>query len=278
MYAIPALVDKNTATISSDPPVKLLGGPDKNDVDKQHLVYLNNFLTPKSENNNIIVFGYYQPPTENDIKFTIQNPQVSQIENAITELSLIGKGMNDSQSILHTQDASVQTDDNDNNKTNSILKQDSKETLRNLYYRIKNYINAQENKVLKLLLIILIGVIIALFWYTRNAVRELRQHSQNGSKSSNRSNVSEYTELEDIGLGEYKVGKICFNPSEVIGKGCEGTFVFKGTFEKRNVAVKRLLPECFTLADREVSLLRESDTHENVVRYFCTEQVILNKL
>jgi serine/threonine-protein kinase/endoribonuclease IRE1 len=57
----------------------------------------------------------------------------------------------------------------------------------------------------------------------------------------------------------------------VLGKGCEGTFVFKGTFENREVAVKRLLPDCFTLADREVALLRESDTHENVVRYFCTE-------
>ena len=68
-----------------------------------------------------------------------------------------------------------------------------------------------------------------------------------------------------------EVGKIRFNPREVLGKGCEGTFVFKGTFEERQVAVKRLLPGCFTLADREVALLRESDTHENVVRYFCTE-------
>ena len=68
-----------------------------------------------------------------------------------------------------------------------------------------------------------------------------------------------------------EIGKITFNPREVLGKGCEGTFVFKGTFEKRDVAVKRLLPDCFTLADREVALLRESDTHENVVRYFCTE-------
>lgn len=68
-----------------------------------------------------------------------------------------------------------------------------------------------------------------------------------------------------------EVGKITFNPRNVLGKGCEGTFVFRGNFEKREVAVKRLLPDCFTLADREVSLLRESDTHENVVRYFCTE-------
>lgn len=38
------------------------------------------------------------------------------------------------------------------------------------------------------------------------------------------------------------------------------------------MAVKRLLPDCFTFADREVALLRESDAHANVVRYFCTEQ------
>ncbi|KAJ8896641.1 hypothetical protein PR048_001985 [Dryococelus australis] len=48
--------------------------------------------------------------------------------------------------------------------------------------------------------------------------------------------------------------------------------VTRGQFESRAVAVKRLLPECFTFADREVSLLRESDEHANVVRYFCTEQ------
>lgn len=43
-------------------------------------------------------------------------------------------------------------------------------------------------------------------------------------------------------------------------------------FDGRNVAVKRLLPDCFSLADREVALLRESDQHANVIRYFCTEQ------
>lgn len=33
--------------------------------------------------------------------------------------------------------------------------------------------------------------------------------------------------------------------------------------------MKRILPECFSVADREVDLLRESDQHSNVVRYFC---------
>ncbi len=69
-----------------------------------------------------------------------------------------------------------------------------------------------------------------------------------------------------------KVGKILFNPAEILGKGCDGTFVYKGLYDRRDVAVKRLLPECFMVADREVALLRESDAHPNVIRYFCTEQ------
>uniref|UniRef100_A0A3P9HH25 Serine/threonine-protein kinase/endoribonuclease IRE1 n=1 Tax=Oryzias latipes TaxID=8090 RepID=A0A3P9HH25_ORYLA len=43
-------------------------------------------------------------------------------------------------------------------------------------------------------------------------------------------------------------------------------------FDNRPVAVKRILPECFSFADREVQLLRESDEHPNVIRYFCTER------
>ncbi|NXU59605.1 ERN1 endoribonuclease, partial [Turnix velox] len=68
------------------------------------------------------------------------------------------------------------------------------------------------------------------------------------------------------------VGKVSFNPRDVLGHGAGGTFVFRGQFDGRNVAVKRILPECFHLVDREVQLLRESDEHPHVVRYFCTEK------
>ncbi|XP_061867068.1 serine/threonine-protein kinase/endoribonuclease IRE1 isoform X2 [Colius striatus] len=68
------------------------------------------------------------------------------------------------------------------------------------------------------------------------------------------------------------VGKISFNPKDVLGHGAEGTIVYRGTFDNRDVAVKRILPECFSFADREVQLLRESDEHPNVIRYFCTEK------
>lgn len=36
--------------------------------------------------------------------------------------------------------------------------------------------------------------------------------------------------------------------------------------------MKRLLRECFSLVQREVQLLQESDRHPNVLRYFCTER------
>jgi len=49
-------------------------------------------------------------------------------------------------------------------------------------------------------------------------------------------------------------------------------FSTRGQFDNRAVAVKRILPECFSFADREVQLLRESDEHPNVIRYFCTER------
>ncbi|XP_015749838.1 PREDICTED: serine/threonine-protein kinase/endoribonuclease IRE1-like isoform X1 [Acropora digitifera] len=68
------------------------------------------------------------------------------------------------------------------------------------------------------------------------------------------------------------VGKISFSLKDILGRGCEGTMVYKGKFDGRDAAVKRILPECFSFADREVDLLRESDTHPNVIRYFCTEE------
>ena len=49
-------------------------------------------------------------------------------------------------------------------------------------------------------------------------------------------------------------------------------FPHTGVYDSRPVAVKRLLPDCFIVADREVALLRESDAHPHVIRYFCTEQ------
>lgn len=58
---------------------------------------------------------------------------------------------------------------------------------------------------------------------------------------------------------------------EVLGYGGHGTVVYKGLLDGRNVAVKRMLKAYHASADREISLLIESDGDPNVVRYFLKE-------
>jgi len=58
---------------------------------------------------------------------------------------------------------------------------------------------------------------------------------------------------------------------DVLGYGGHGTVVYKGVLEGRNVAVKRMLKAYHASADREISLLIESDGDPNVVRYFLKE-------
>ena len=47
--------------------------------------------------------------------------------------------------------------------------------------------------------------------------------------------------------------------------------MYRGTLDSRQVAVKRMLKAYHASADREISLLIESDGHPNVVRYFLKE-------
>ena len=47
--------------------------------------------------------------------------------------------------------------------------------------------------------------------------------------------------------------------------------MYKGKFDNAAVAAKRVLAACFSIA-REEELLRESEEHQNVVRYICIEQ------
>uniref|UniRef100_A0A8C9Z3P6 non-specific serine/threonine protein kinase n=1 Tax=Sander lucioperca TaxID=283035 RepID=A0A8C9Z3P6_SANLU len=102
-----------------------------------------------------------------------------------------------------------------------------------------------------------------------NVTPRASNHS-NLSVSELGSSANEHEDAEDSNI--VRVGNITFRPKEVLGHGAEGTIVYKGQFDNRAVAVKRILPECFSFADREVQLLRESDEHPNVIRYFCTER------
>uniref|UniRef100_A0A8C3EBB3 Serine/threonine-protein kinase/endoribonuclease IRE1 n=1 Tax=Corvus moneduloides TaxID=1196302 RepID=A0A8C3EBB3_CORMO len=109
---------------------------------------------------------------------------------------------------------------------------------------------------------------------TPNLSPRASNHSaySNVSTSDVGSCLSTEQEEGDEEANRVVVGKISFNPKDVLGHGAEGTIVYRGSFDNRDVAVKRILPECFSFADREVQLLRESDEHPNVIRYFCTER------
>ncbi|VDK44663.1 unnamed protein product [Anisakis simplex] len=71
--------------------------------------------------------------------------------------------------------------------------------------------------------------------------------------------------------GWMQVGSIFYDPQSILGRGCEGTIVYRGRFDGREVAVKRVMIDFVRLVDREVDLLRESDAHSHVIRYFCME-------
>ncbi len=73
-------------------------------------------------------------------------------------------------------------------------------------------------------------------------------------------NLSEVTD-------SVQIHSIKVDTDKVLGYGSGGTVVYEGTFEGRDVAVKRMLLQYYDLASQEVKLLSQSDDHPNVVRY-----------
>ena len=78
----------------------------------------------------------------------------------------------------------------------------------------------------------------------------------------------EVTEMD----GVVRIGRLEVYTDVVLGHGSHGTVVYRGAFDGRKVAVKRMLMEFYDIASHEVGLLQESDDHHNVIRYFCREQ------
>jgi serine/threonine protein kinase len=92
------------------------------------------------------------------------------------------------------------------------------------------------------------------------------------AQESSTASITFKRELSDEDLKSRNDRNGVINVSEqVLGYGGHGTVVYKGKLDGRFVAVKRMLKAYHASADREISLLIESDGHPNVVRYFLKE-------
>lgn len=281
LYALPSLVDLDTTTISSNVGHLLLEGPlvtSQLDTDNtvplpgDH-VFISNidiandgYRSKRTE--NVIMLGHYKMPAE----YKPQN-QLLQITGRSDPIILESSTLN----VTGTKLSVAMQSDLSNDTVQSENNQNWQRIISKTYSASKMWLSQQENvdKLIVIPIMLTIGTLVV--WYIYKQCKEQSQQLSQGSRESSRMNYSgksgnSVVMPEEIGDGLVKVGKITFDTGQVLGKGCEGTFVYKGEFDGRAVAVKRLLPDCFTFADREVALLRESDAHANVVRYFCTEQ------
>ncbi|KAM0063969.1 putative protein kinase IRE1 family [Helianthus debilis subsp. tardiflorus] len=87
----------------------------------------------------------------------------------------------------------------------------------------------------------------------------------NGSGSSERSRGKKKARSRKINKGEEPVLSVS---EKEIANGSNGTVVFEGTFRGRNVAVKRIESAHSDVANREITLLMESDKHPNIIQFY----------
>lgn len=262
LYALPLLSAKNTPTITSRD-TNLIDGPDTTANDLPSVKY-----PPDFEQEGIFL-GHYELP-QDMVHIDISPRQQVDSKQLSTQTQYLWGGS------VNGDDKITLTISSDSALNSTFL---NRTRLRKFINDTKVWFIDHPSSATNQLLVLVLIIFFVMFWYIMSTVRELKSQSSSqnknrsfGTSTSESANFPNYHDPVDLGEGEVRVGKIQFNCQQVLGKGCEGTFVFRGSFEERKVAVKRLLPECFTFADREVSLLRESDAHENVVRYFCTEQ------
>ncbi|KAK3867629.1 hypothetical protein Pcinc_026925 [Petrolisthes cinctipes] len=286
VYALPALVDANTATISHRGSQLLLEGPpgSRGTIASAH--------TKKSsdakDNTDVLLLGYYEIPENVKGELSKATPEeMAEIRERGVRLAITHES-NDNQSNLNPpgksskpstayQIVSEGLSQVKQLNVSFVTSGDVLVWLGSMFHLLGSWLVADTMNVL--LVFLLFGFTIILYILYKQAQNYARLSQEVSSRqqwsrgSSGGGAAGSVTAVAEERLdGTVGVGKIIFDPQLLLGKGCDGTFVFKGTFDGRDVAVKRVLPDCFSIADREVDLLRESDQHPNVIRYFCTEQ------
>lgn len=266
LFALDSYVDEDTVTVAPRNKVRLIEGPPS--FEQKNYSGSSNYPNMQGNTNQdtaVLIMGYHEVPEES-------------WRRMYPALRITGE--------KHIIIPSVYN--NINNKKNSSNKTELKANSSDKQPMI---FSSDSMQILFTLLFALAGMAIFIIVYiprqTEQSLQRLLQQQQqqtvliqdtcsessqsNSESGSISNNVVPNNYNNALSYRMIQVGKIGFFPDEILGHGCEGTIVFKGKFDNRDVAVKRLLPGCFSLADREVELLRESDQHPNVVRYFCTE-------
>lgn len=181
-----------------------------------------NFQSLPSFNNHLVIFtGHYNVPDYSDKRFMIARPADKVLDLITDESNLI-------EPKLQINSVGVQTETQDTLVQEEII--NANNTIVYYYTHVKLWLNQQENKGIKFVLIVLIGLVIAMYWYLQMQVREIQNLSQNGSKSGQGSMGRHGTVTafaEELPDGLVRVGKITFHPEQLLGKGCEGTFVYR---------------------------------------------------
>ncbi|KAM0239433.1 hypothetical protein ACHAP5_008355 [Fusarium lateritium] len=80
-----------------------------------------------------------------------------------------------------------------------------------------------------------------------------------------------HSDMQSVTGSVIVLGNIEVHTDEQLGTGSNGTLVFAGKFDDRDVAVKRMLIQFYDIASQETKLLRESDDHPNVIRYYAQQ-------
>ncbi|XP_044759488.1 serine/threonine-protein kinase/endoribonuclease IRE1 [Coccinella septempunctata] len=278
LYAIPSLVDQNVVTITaSDAGKLLLSGPNGPEEPQPYpdvpIPGQNYHIPPEMFDDSTFTFqsipglanhisiytGHYNVPKYGKMRFMLPGKTES--------IRLISDGSESKSKEKKRQETGISDDvnmDDDNDDEYCNVTKSGTTNWTFIRY-ITNYAEVyQAMNDLQRTLVTLAGVLTISTVYIILMVRYVIRHKN-----------KTYVKYPENGI--LQIGKITVQLEECIGSGCDGTMVYKGEFEGRPVAVKRLMtkgPKQIELVEREVALLKESDDHPNVIRYFCTEQDI----
>lgn len=135
------------------------------------LIYQNG---PNADGHFVIFLGHYNVPEYSNTRLLLNGrlePQPKLLTDASKQNQATGKNrIKNVESPKHS--VGVQTEFNgehDDNKV-SYANETIREFVNNAYSSVKLFINLEENQGLKLTLIILVGCIVAMFWYLQMQV------------------------------------------------------------------------------------------------------------